>query len=71
MKSVQSYLLTVISLSTGMLVFSDKADLLLEEDSSGTVNMSSDNLLKLRKLYGLVSAVELLYIYQPEISVTR
>lgn len=54
-----------------MLVFSDKADLLLEEDSSGTVNMSSDNLLKLRKLYGLVSAVELLYIYQPEISVTR
>lgn len=53
-----------------MVVFSDKADLLLEKDSSGTVNMSSDNLLKLRKLYGLVSAVELLYIYQPEISVT-
>lgn len=49
----------------------DNADSLFEEDSSGIINMCDDNLLKHRELHGLLSAVELLYIYQTEISASR
>ena len=46
-------------------------DSLFEEDSFGLLNMSGDDLLKHRELHGLLSAVELLYIYQTEMSASR
>lgn len=52
-------------------MLSDNVDSLFEEDSSGIINMSGDNLLKRRELHGLLAAVELLYIDQTEISASR
>lgn len=46
-------------------------DSLVEEDSFGILNMSGDDLLKHRQLHGLLSAVELLHIYQTELSASR